>query len=349
MENDPKILEQSRAPGVLPVQFDLFRQAVTQIEPLQIPGATQNAFEIQGATAAASGNYTCTITNASGTITTTPAAISVSPTASRPANISCRTKIAAGAFVTPGFFVDGTGSKRVLVRAVGPGLAPFGLGGLLADPKFDVYRQSNNSIIASNDNYDATAAAAFAAAGAFGLPAGSKDAALVVTLAAGQGYSVQVAGAAGSSGIVLLEVYDLDDPATATSRLVNVSVRGQVGTGDDVLILGLVVGGSGKRTLLVRGIGPKLAAFGVQGTLSDPRLEIFDANNRSVLDNDNWGAAPFVAEQVLATGYVGAFALDTGSRDAATLALLDPGLYNIVVKGADGGTGESLVEVYDVP
>ncbi|MBI5766346.1 MAG: choice-of-anchor C family protein [Verrucomicrobia bacterium] len=314
-----------------------------------LPGATQNVFEIQGATAVHSGNYTCTITNAAGTVTTAPATIAVTTTASRPANISCRTKLAPGGTVTPGFFVDGTGTKRVLIRAVGPGLGQFGLEGLVADPKFDLYRQSNNSIVASNDNYDATAAATFAPAGAFALPAGSRDAALVVSLQAGQGYSVQVSGAAGNSGIVLLEVYDLDAPATATNRLVNVSVRGQVGTGDDVLILGVVVGGTGKRTLLVRGIGPKLAAFGVQGTLSDPHLEIFDSNNRSVLDNDNWGAAPFVTEQALAANYVGAFALDTGSRDAATLALLDPGAYNIVVKGADGGTGESLVEVYDVP
>jgi len=321
-----------------------------------IPGATANAFELARVTAAAAGSYTCTITNSAGSVTTGAATVGVSTAAARPANISCRTRIASGGSVTPGFFIDGTGSKRVLIRAIGPGLGAFGLTGVLADPKFDLYRQSTNSIIQSNDNYDAAAAAAFAAAGAFGLPAGSRDAALVADLPAGQGYSVQVGGNGGTGGIVLLEVYDLDDPATATTRLVNVSVRGQVGTGDDVLILGVVVGGpasvgnlSNKRTLLVRGIGPKLAAFGVPGTLADPALEIFDSNSRSILDNNNWGTAPFVAEQVLASGYVGAFALDAGSKDAATLALLDPGAYSVIVKGADGGTGEALVEIYEVP
>jgi hypothetical protein len=167
-----------------------------------------------------------------------------------------------------------------------------------------------------------------------------------------------VSGVGNANGIVLLEVYDLDDPATATSRLSNVSVLGSVGTGDDVLILGVVVGGAGtvsgqsnKRTLLIRGAGPTLGAapFNVPGVLADPQVEIFDSNNRSVLDNNDWGNAPFVTELALASNYVSAFAFGQGSKDAATLALLDPGAYTIVVKGADGGTGQSLVEVYEVP
>ena len=314
-----------------------------------IPGATQNAFEIPAATAAASGSYTCTITNSAGSVTTSAAAVDVTTLAARPANISCRTNVAAGDTVIPGFVVDGTGSKRLLIRAVGPGLSAFGLDGTMADPKLDVYRQSNSSIVASSDNWDSSIAGDFASVGAFNLTAGSRDAALVTSLAAGQAYSVAVSGVGSSSGIVLIEVYDLDNPATATSRLVNVSVRGKVGTGDNILILGVVVNGAGKRTLLIRGVGPKLAAFGVGGTLADPQLEIFDSNNRSVLDNDNWGSAPFVAEQLLAANYVGAFALDQGSRDAATLALLDPGPYTVQVKGAANGTGEALVEIYDVP
>jgi hypothetical protein len=321
-----------------------------------IPGATQNAFEIFPASVSANGTYTCTITNSAGSLTTDGAVVTVSSAAARPANISCRTRLAAGGEVTPGFYVDGTGTKRVLVRAVGPALAGFGVEGAHTDPRFDVYRGS--AIIASNDNFDGTAAAAFAAAGAFTLPAGSRDAALVVNLTAGQGYTVRVGGAGNASGIVLLEVYDLDDPATATSRLSNVSVLGGVGTGDDVLILGVVVGGaasvsgqSNKRTLLIRGAGPTLggAPFNVPGVLADPQVEIFDSNNRSVLDNNDWSSAPFVAELQLASNYVSAFAFGSGSKDAATLALLDPGAYTIVVKGADGGTGQSLVEVYEVP
>ncbi len=311
-----------------------------------IPGATQHVFET-AAVPAAAGSYTCAIGNAAGSVITAPAIIAVSPDASRPANISCRTNIAAGQIVTPGFYVAGTGTKRVLIRAVGPGLVPYGLTGVMADPKLVVYRGQTK--IAENDTWDPTLTATFTATGAFGLQSGSKDAALVATLPAGEGYTVQVSGNAGSSGIALIEVYDADSPATATSRLVNVSVRGQSGTGDQVLILGFVLGGTGQRTLLVRGIGPKLASYGVTGALADPSLEIFDANSRSVLDNDDWGQAPFVAEQMLAAGYVGAFSLDAGSADAATLALLDPGAYTVQVRGAEGSTGETLVEVYEVP
>lgn len=313
-----------------------------------LPGATQNVFEIPLVTAAHAGNYTCVITNSAGTTTSNAATVSVSADASRPANISCRTNIGTGKSVIPGFVVQGTGTKRVLVRAVGPGLAAFGVPGTMADPKLEVYNSSNVKI-AENDNWDSSLASTATAVGAFALAPNSKDAAIAVNLTAGQSYTVVVNSANGGSGVTLIEVYDTDAPATSTSRLVNVSVRGQAGTGADVLILGFVVQGGGKKSLLIRGIGPKLAAFGVPGTLADPKLEIFDGNSRSVLDNDNWGSASFITEQVLATTYVGAFALDTGSRDAATLALLDPGSYTIQVQGADGGTGEALVEVYDVP
>jgi hypothetical protein len=313
-----------------------------------IPGATDFGIDTT-ATAASAGTYTCTVTNSAGSITTDPAVVTVSSNASRLANISCRINVAPGGSVTPGFYVAGTGSKRVLVRAIGPGLAQFGLGGLMADPQFNVY-DSSSQIIATSDNWDAGAIATDSAAiGAFAITPGSKDAALITTLTAGSTYTVQVTGANSSSGLVIVEVYDLDAAATMTSRLTNVSVLGSAGLGADVLTLGLSVQGSGKRTFLVRGIGPKLTSFNVSNTLSDPRLEIFDSNSRSVLDNDNWGAAAFVNEQVLAAGAVGAFDLDVGGRDAATLSLLDPGNYTVQVKGADGGTGTALVEVYDVP
>jgi len=296
------------------------------------------------------GSYSVRVTNAAGSVTSNAATITLSAAASRPANISVRTAVATGATVIPGFVVQGTGTKRVLIRAVGPGLAVFGLGGTMADPKFAVF-QGTTQVAANDDWSAANIGNAFSATGAFTLPAGSKDAALVTDLAAGRDYTVQVTNASGTGGIVLIEVYDADAlRGTSTSKLVNVSVRGQTAPGDDVLTLGLVVGGTGKRTLLVRGIGPKLAAFGVQGTLADPQLEIFDSNNRSVLDNDNWGSAPFVTEQVLAASYVGAFALDAGSRDAATLSLVQPGAYTIQVVGAAAApTGEALVEVYEVP
>ena len=304
----------------------------------------------QNVTAADAGSYTVRITNGSGTVTSSAATITLSPDASRPANISVRTNVATGATVIPGFVLQGSGSKRVLIRAVGPGLAAFGLTGTMPDPKFSVYQ--GNTKIAENDDWTAANIGnAFTATGAFNLPAGSKDAALVTDLAAGQNYTVQVTNASGTGGIVLIEVYDADAlKGTSTSKLVNVSVRGQSGPGDDVLTLGLVIGGIGPRTLLVRGVGPKLASFGVTGTIPDPSLRIIDSQGRVILSNDDWSTADFVTELALATNYVGAFALDAGSKDAATLSLVDPGAYTIQVSGAASAPkGEALVEVYEVP
>jgi hypothetical protein len=300
--------------------------------------------------AADSGSYAVRVANSSGSVTSNAATITLSADASRPANISVRTAVSTGATVIPGFFIQGTGTKRVLIRAVGPGLGAFGLSGTMGDPTFAVFQGSTR--IAANDDWSATnIGTAFSATGAFALPAGSKDAALVTDLAAGRDYTVQVTNASGTGGIVLIEVYDADAlVGRSTSKLVNVSVRGQTAPGDDVLTLGLVIGGNGPRTLLVRGIGPTLAAFGVTGTVPDPAVQIFDGQARAILANDDWSQADFVSELALATGYVGAFALGAGSKDAATLALVQPGAYTIQVAGtAAAPTGEALVEVYEVP
>ncbi|MCX6954256.1 MAG: LCCL domain-containing protein [Verrucomicrobia bacterium] len=315
-----------------------------------LPGETGAILLRNNASANDSGSYAVRVTNSSGTVTSNAATITLSANASRPANISVRTNVASGALVTPGFVIQGSGSKRVLIRAVGPGLAAFGLGGTMADPKFTVFQGSTK--VAENDNWTAAnVGEAFAATGAFAIAAGSKDAALVTDLAAGKDYTVQVTNASGAGGIVLIEVYDADAlKGTSTSKLVNVSVRGQTAPGDDVLTLGLVIGGTGPRTLLVRGVGPKLASFGVTGTVADPRLQIIDSQGRAILGNDDWGSADFVSELALATNYVGAFALDAGSKDAATLSLVEPGAYTIQVSGtAASPTGEALVEVYEVP
>ncbi|MBL9202219.1 MAG: putative Ig domain-containing protein [Opitutaceae bacterium] len=317
---------------------------------VQLAGETGAVLLRSNVSAADAGTYTARITNSAGSVTSSGGTLTLSAAASRPANISVRTNVATGTIVTPGFVIQGAGTKRVLIRAVGPGLAAFNVPGTMADPKFTVFQ--GQSQIATNDDWAAgNIGQAFAATGAFTLPAGSKDAALVTDLAAGRDYTVQVTNATGTGGIVLIEVYDADAlTGTSTSKLVNVSVRGQTAPGADVLTLGLVVQGIGQRTLLVRGVGPTLASFGVTGTVADPRLQIFDSQSRPILANDDWASADFVSELALASNYVGAFALANGSRDAATLTLLDPGAYTIQVSGAAAApTGEALVEVYEVP
>ena len=165
--------------------------------------------------------------------------------------------------------------------------------------------------------------------------------------ASGTAYTAQLTDAAGNGGLVILEVYDAD--IAPTSKLVNVSVRSNADSGSDALIMGVSVQGTGKRTLLVRGIGPTLGGFGVPGTIADPQMTIFDSNQRSVLGNDNWSNADFVYELLQATDFVGAFSLGAGSADAATLSLLDPGNYTIQITPTDGNDGEALAEIYEVP
>lgn len=310
-------------------------------------GETGSILLRNNANANDAGNYTVAVSNSDGTITSQASNVSLSATASTLRNISVRTNAAAGQVITPGFVINGSGSKTVLIRAIGPGLGQFDLTGLMPDPKITVY-DSNQNVVASNDDWDAASVTAVAAGvGAFAIDAASKDAALVVSLPANSSYTAQVTGSDGQGGLVILEVYDAD--TAPTSKLVNVSVRSTASSGADALIMGVSLQGSGKRTLLVRGVGPTLGGFGVPGTAPDPQLNIFDVNQRSVLVNDNWSNADFVYELLEASQFVGAFALGAGSNDAATLSLLDPGNYTIQITPTDATDGEVLAEIYEVP
>ncbi len=255
------------------------------------------------------------------------------------ANLSVRTTAGTGLqTLIVGFAVSG-GSKTLLVRGVGPTLSTFGVGGALSDPKLELYNGA--TLIQSNDNWDASAAATFGAVGAFNLTANSRDAALVTTLAPAS-YTAQVSGVGGVTGIALVELYDTAaNPGGA--RLVNVSARSQVGIGGDILITGFNIAGSGPRTLLIRAIGPTLGAFGVNGALADPKLELFGSAGK-INENDNWDASTRTT-----FGQVGAFDLTTNSRDAVLLVTLNPGSYTAQVSGVGNTTGVGLVEVYEVP
>ena len=256
-------------------------------------------------------------------------------------NLSIRT--AAGTAeqtLIVGFALSG-GSKTVLVRGIGPTLADFGVQGSLPDPKLDLLRQGSSSALATNDNWSADTGDVFARVGAFALPNGSRDAALVTTLDAGT-YTAQLADAGGASGTALLELYDTGPSGSA--RLVNVSARSQVGTGGAVLIAGFNVTGTGPRRLLIRAIGPTLTAFGVSGALADPRLDLFTSGGAAIASNNDWD--PAVAATSAA---VGAFALPPGSWDSVLLVTLTPGSYTAQVSGVGDTAGLALVEIYEVP
>jgi hypothetical protein len=259
-------------------------------------------------------------------------------------NIASRVALggAAGTPIT-GFVLGGTGTKAMLVRAVGPTLAAFGVSGVLADPQLSLL--SGKTLIATNDNWLAADAATMAAAGAFALGAGSKDAAIVVTLASG-GYTAPVTATDGGSGVALLEVYDA---ATSSSlNVVNASTRAYVGTGNAVLIPGFTVSGTGTLKLLIRAVGPTLANFSVADVLARPTITLYSGST-ALATNDNWSSAANATELASTASAVGAFALNAGSKDAALLVSLPAGAYTAVVSGVGGATGTALVELYVVP
>lgn len=241
-----------------------------------------------------------------------------------------------------GFSVAGTAAKPLLVRAVGPTLGAFGVPGTLSDPTLTV-KNAAGAAVTENDNWGGVTAIAAAATrlGAFALETTSRDAAVLPTLGAGSYTTTVTPAGTTEPGVALVELYDAD--ATGPSRLVNVSARAPVGTGNDVLVVGFAVGGTGNRNVLIRAVGPTLAAFGVAGTLGDPKLELFQ-NGVVLRTSDNWNAnlAPLFTS-------VGAFGLTANSADAALAVALAPGTYTVQVSGVGNTTGVALVEVYELP
>lgn len=298
-----------------------------------LAGATEATLRLNAVTAANAGAYTVEVSNAAGAVTSAAANVAVAAGQGRLANLSVRANLGTGGRLFVGFATNG--GKNVLVRGIGPTLGDFGVGGAYADPKLELFQDATK--LTENEDWNVALSPVFASVGAFALTNGSKDAALQAAVTGSR--TAQLSGP--GAGVVLVEVYD--SGSGTAQRLVNVSARNIVGTGDNIMIAGFVVDGPVARTLLIRAVGPTLAAFGVGGTLADPKLEIYrDATK--LVENDNWSAS------LSSTfGSVGAFALVDGSRDAALLVTLPPGAYSAQVSGIAGGTGEALVEVYEVP
>lgn len=276
-------------------------------------------------------------------------------------NLSSRLRVVGGdssRSVIAGFVVTGTGAKQILVRAVGPGLSGFGVQDALANPRLQLYR--GNDVIAENDDWAGNAAVSAVAdrVGAFRLTATSRDSALTASLTPGA-YTAVVTGG-DTNGVALIEIYDASaDAAVGTQQLINISTRGFVESGEGGLIAGFVITGNAPKRVLIRGVGPGLARFGVAGTVSDPTLRLLASGSTTVVaQNDNWATAqPVTGSQAAATAAeisaaataTGAFALEAGSRDAAIVTTLLPGQYSAVVSGSDNATGAALVEVYELP
>ena len=296
------------------------------------------------------------------TLTVNPVTLS---TTTQLANVATRGTAGAGAnAMIVGFVITGAKPKQVLLRAVGPGLAAFGVPGTLADPILTLKNSAGADVATNNDweQQTGTTAAAIGATaarvGAFALAARSKDAVILATLPPG-GYTALVSSPDSSTGAVLVEAYDADSPLDPAVKLLNLSTRGYVGTGANIIIAGFVVTGPGPRTYLVRAVGPTLvnAPFGLSGALLDPYLKIYRSDGTLVRENDDWDS-PAAAQPSLraAAASVGAFALleKRGSSpptglDSVMLITLPPGGYTAQMSGLDGATGIGLVEVYEIP
>ena len=288
-------------------------------------------------------NYQVEITNTAGSTT---AAEPVSQ--GRLINLSVRSPAGIGSeTLTVGFALGGRDSgakKPLLIRAIGPTLAEFGVTGVLADPQLTLAPLGGSALVA-NDNWNGSPAliTAASAVGAFPiLNEQSTDAVLLHALGTGP-YTAQVTG---GTGVALVEVYDAGDGAVP--RLVNLSARSRVGLGSEALIVGFVYRGAVPARLLIRGVGPSLTAYGVQGALADPVLTVRALDTLTVTgENDDWAGTTALKAAFAAAG---AFSLSSDtSRDAAIVVEIEPGSYTATVSGVQQGTGVALVEVYQLP
>jgi hypothetical protein len=235
-----------------------------------------------------------------------------------------------------GFIITGKEAKQVIIRGIGPSLSALGVQGALANPTLDLF-DANQTLLASNDDWKTNRAEVEATTIP---PSHDLESAIVTTLSPGA-YTAVLRGQNNSTGIGVVEIYDLNPAADAV--LANISSRGFVDTGDNVMIGGFIVGGDGKANarVVVRAIGPSLGLFGITGALEDPIVELKDTNGATLLSNDDWlqGQPAEVIQLGLAPG-------DT--RESALVTSLPPGNFTAVLRGKNNTTGVSVVEVYNV-
>ena len=258
---------------------------------------------------------------------------------SRLGNISTRGLVQTGSGVTvAGFIVTGTDSKTVVLRGLGPTLSqpPFNIPGTLADPTLQLFDGSGHPMW-FNDNWKDTQQAQIQATGR--APPNDFESAILQVLPPGN-YTAILSGKNGTTGVGLVEVYDISPGVFA--QLTNVSTRGFVGTGQQVMIGGFITsGGNGAAQVVVRGLGPTLSQppFNLSGTLADPVVTLVDGNGNVVQNNNDWKNTQQAAIQ--ATGLA-----PPNDLEAAVLATVTAGHYTAILSGNGSATGIGLVEVY---
>ena len=237
-----------------------------------------------------------------------------------------------------GFIITGNTPKRVVLRGMGPLLAGSGITDFLADPNLEL-RSSSGALLLSNNNWKDTQRAEIEATGL--APNDDREAAIVTSLPPGA-YSALLTGVGGTTGVGLVEVYDAN--AASTSELGNISTRGFVQGGNNVMIAGFILGGTtGNDHVALRGIGPSLTQFGVNPALADPTLELHDANGATLVTNDDWETDPVSAAALIANHLA-----PSNPKESGIYTSLAPGAYTAILAGKNGGIGIGLVEVYSL-
>jgi len=269
-------------------------------------------------------------------------------------NISTRALVQTGQNVMiGGFIVQGTGPKRVIIRAIGPELTHFGITNPLADPTLELHNESGE-LIASNDDWQTTIPGGIITTNQANeiqnsghTPTVASESAIIANLQPGN-YTAMVRGVNNTTGVALVEVYDVS-PA-ASSSLGNISARAFVQTGENVMIGGFVVQGSGPKRVIIRAIGPELTQYGITDALVNPRLELYNGTEALIASNDNWQTT--ILGGVITTNQVNAIQnsgyAPTRAAESAIIANLQPGNYTALVRGVRNTTGVALVEVYDL-
>jgi hypothetical protein len=305
------------------------------VNPVPVPTPTATATATATATPTATATATATA-SATATATATPTATPASQTL----NLSTRMRTDTGNNVgIGGFTITGSVAKHVIIRALGPSLTKFGFTAaeVLADPTLEVHGPGSFGTI-TNNNWRDSQEAQIKADGL--APTNDLESAIDATLPPGA-YTAIVSGNGSGVGICTFEVYDLD--SSAASKLANLSTRAFVGTGNNVVIAGFVLGNNaGNDRVVVRGLGPSLSSFGIANTLADPTLELRDENGTLILANNDWQDNAAQAADITAAGLA-----PSNNKESAIAATLPPGLYTAILAGLNNGTGVGTVEVYD--
>jgi hypothetical protein len=235
----------------------------------------------------------------------------------------------------------GNVGKRVIIRAIGPSLAGFGVPGALVDPTLELFQ--GNTILFTNDDWRNSGQQAEIATSGL-APSHNAESAIIWTLTPGQNYTAVVRGKNGQTGIGVVEAFDLEQ--ATVSKLADISTRGFVDVDDNVMIAGLIAGPGNGTSLkvLVRALGPTLSDFGVPGALANPTLDLVNSSGTVIRSNDNWKDDPQQRAAIEAAGLA-----PSHDEEAALVETVAPGAYTAVVRGNGRATGVGLVEAYNIP